>query len=356
MAASRTRKPTGKEQNVDLTKFQRWFNRAQESRREIDWRWFSYDLWVNGDHYARFDRETEQIVTTTRDVGRPKVVINKTYQTLRAVRNFAMRNRPRAEVTPFDLSEDQIEQARMLNKYLAFLHEKLHMRTKLRAAVWNALKYSVGYWQVLWDENADEGKGEVNVELVDTYDLYWDEIARKPEEARYVILATRRNIEDLLVDPKYNTEQVEGLKTDDSLAASHLKSRLIQVDRGALFATNRKVAKDEDEGSVIVKEVWFREKKKKSDDTVIKVAAFAGDRLIRPPETTDLEQFPFFMHKSDVEPLRMYGQGWVKNLIPINKLIDRLESEHDPAWMMQMEADFFHGYQDLVKKAKGDEK
>lgn len=55
--------------------------------------------------------------------------------------------------------------------------------------------------------------------------------------------------------------------------------------------------------------------------------AKAGETTIREPEKTDLTRFPFFRLPSDVEPLKMYGQGWVKNLISPNKLLNQLESQ-----------------------------
>lgn len=296
----------------------RWWEAARGARKELDWKWFVYDLWVTGNHYAKWDRNTQQIVTTPKDKGKPKVVINKTYSTLRAVRNYALKNRPKAEVTPVDLTEDNLEEAKKLNKYLDFLHEKLKLRTKLKASVWHALKYSVGFWQVLWDEDSEDGKGEVDVHVVDPYDLYWDPVARSPEEARYVILAVRRNVKDLDEDPKYNIKSP--ISGDKQVAASNVKARLLQSEKGI-------VSSDKEDETVIVREVWYKKFNKQTKKHRIMICTFAGDEIIREPEDTGLDRFPFFRLQADVEPLQMYGEGWVKNLIPINKLIDRLESQ-----------------------------
>ena len=89
---------------VIRAKLQREWSVAESNRKEVDWQWFMYDLWVSGNHYAKWDNNTQQIVTNVRDRGKVKVVINKIYSTLRAVRNFSLRNKPRAEVTPFNLT------------------------------------------------------------------------------------------------------------------------------------------------------------------------------------------------------------------------------------------------------------
>jgi hypothetical protein len=315
----------------------REWNSAKDARSMIDWLWFKYDLWVSGNHYAKWDKNTQQIITSSKETGRPKIVINKVHTTLRSVRNFALRNRPRAEVTPQDMTEENIEDANKVNNYLDVLHDKLHLRRKLKGSVWHALKFSVGFWQVMWDEDADDGQGEIAVNVIDPYDLYIDPVAREVEEARYMILAVKRSVESLKNDTKYKLSD-GGIKGDNLLAASNLKARILQHEKGQVqWGGNSK------EETVIVREHWYKEmveeeydtdevdeegKKKKGTKKTPKImlCCVAGDTIIRPPEDTGLTRFPFFRLQSDVEPLAMYGEGWVKNLIPVNRLLNRLES------------------------------
>src|SRR5690349_16548564 len=61
----------------------RYWNTAFGARSELDWKWFQYDLWYNGNHYAKWDKNTQQIISVNpRADGRPKVTINKVYSTL----------------------------------------------------------------------------------------------------------------------------------------------------------------------------------------------------------------------------------------------------------------------------------
>lgn len=309
-----------KKDNKIMQKMEKWWNKSKSNRKDVDWNWFIYDLWVNGYHYAKWDRDTKTITTTVRDKGKPKVVVNKTFTTLRAVRNFALRNKPRGEVVPIEWEQEDIEEAQDINRYLDYIHEKLTLQHKLRASVWHALKYSVGYWQVIWDDQAEDGAGEIDIRVIDPFDLYWDPNARDEKEARYAILAVKRNIEELKNDDKYDTKEVEKIEDDRKLAASSLKSRLMKIDR-------QSYGQDGNKGTVIVKECWYKEWNKKEEKYEVKVGAMAGGRLIRKPEDTGLEDLPFFTLKSDVEPLKMYGTGWVKNLIPVNRLLNRLESQ-----------------------------
>jgi len=316
-------------------KFDRWWNSAYNNRNEIDWKWFIYDLWVSGNHYAKWDRNTQQIISTLRDKGKPKVVINKIYTTLRAVRNYSLRNQPKPEVTPYNWNPKNLDEARDLSKYLEYLHDRLYLRYKLKASVWHALKYSVGAWQVVWDEQAEDKKGEVAVRVVDPYDLYFDPNATDPKDARYVFLAVRRSIFDLLNDDKYIKEEVEQIKTEKKVAASPLKSRLLVSEKGQFMGSTEESAPDE--GSVIVKECWYI--KYVNGQKQVWLCTKAGDRTIRKPFNTGLTRIPFFILSSDIEPLSIYGTGWVKNLIPVNRQLDRLESS-------------LAEYNDLVNKGK----
>lgn len=327
------RKPEDADETLLKQRVDRYWEGSQGARKEIDWKWFIYDLWVAGLHYARWDRNTQQIVTTVKDAGRPKVIINKVYTTLRAVRNYALRNRPKAEVTPVNLTPEAVGEVVKLNKYLDFLHDKLALRRKLKESVWHSLKYSAGFWQILWNEEAEDGQGEVEVNVVDPYDIYWDPSARHPNEAKFVILAVKRYIEDIKEDPKYDKKKTKNIEGDKQLAASPMKSRLLQAEKG-LDVYNKA---DKEGSTIIVRECWLKEKQK-DGDTKIRIVTVVDDKIIR-NDLTELTRFPFFKLACDVEPLSMYGQGWVKNLIPANKTLDRLESS-------------LAEYNDLVNKGK----
>lgn len=314
----------GKESDEVLkAKFGRWWSAAYENRHHTDWKWFIYDLWVSGYHYAKYDKSNQQIITSAKTDGRPKVVINKIYTTLRAVRNYALRNRPRAEVTPhIDLSgEMEMGDVVRQNKFLDFFHDQAKLRRKQKGIVWDGLKYSVGYWQVLFDESAPmyaqgDGKGEIVVNEIDPYDLYWDPNATSKENAKYVFLCVRRNLEDLKHDKKYDSKKLELVKPDKKLSSSTFKERLLQLESG-------NTPSEDAPKTVLVKECWYW--KWVGDERKVFIGTMIGDQVCR-NEETDLDRLPFFIFSADVNPRSMLGQGWVKNLISPNKELNRVMS------------------------------
>jgi hypothetical protein len=116
-------------------KLQSWIEADIQARKKLDWKWFIYDLWVNGYHYVRWNKSTQSIVPVIESKGRPQIVVNKIRMTLRSVRNFVLRNKPKPEVTPDDLNDENLEEAMAVNRYLDFLADKLRVSSMLKGLV-----------------------------------------------------------------------------------------------------------------------------------------------------------------------------------------------------------------------------
>lgn len=289
-------------------RFDRMWTEASEERKKYDFKWFLYGLWTRGYHYARYDVRTRQIVGSPPKDGRPKVIVNKIYPTLRSVRNYALRNKPKAEVIPENLTDENLDQAQKATQFLDFIHETQSLRYKLKGTTWQALENSVGWWQVLW--NGDN----IEINQADVFDFYPDPKATSPEQMRYGILAVRRRIEDLMEDDKYDKKKLEEIKPDNKVSSSSYKDMLASYERDGVSSTS--VNKTDKGGTVILKEFWYKE------DGKIYVSAMAGDQIVRKPEEVDTKIIPFFRLASDVMPFQMFGEGWVKNMIDPQKLLN----------------------------------
>lgn len=303
-------------------KLNRWWDEDSANRKRQDWLWFMYDLWKEGHHYARYEKATQQILTTPREDGRPKVMVNKIDASVRAVVNYALRNRPKAEVTPADGSRDGIDAVVKQNLFLDYLHDRLDLRTIERGAVEESVTSGIAWVQVLWDESENDGQGEIVVNEIDKYDLYWSARARDPREARRFCLAVSRPIELLKTDPKYKDADWDSVKPDNQRSSSTLKERLMTLESGAEQSGGKN-----DQGSVLLKEFWYYgDPELDEDPDVIYVCALAGGVIVRPSEPTDLTRMPFFRLCTSKKKLSMVGKSWVKNLIPLNKRLNHLFS------------------------------
>lgn len=303
-------------------KLDRWWNEDSSARKRIDWLWFLYDLWKEGYHYARYSKSRQQIETTTTTDGRPKVTINKIQPTLRAIVNYALRNRPRAEVTPAGISRDGIKEIVRQNLFLDYLHDTLGLREIQRGAVEESLGSGIAWVQAIWDADADDGRGQIVINEIDKYDLYWQARARDPKESRRFTLAVARPVSQLKTDPKYKDADWDNVKVDNHRSSSSLKERLLRLETG-----DDAISSEKQEGTVLVKEFWYYGDKEMGEDPKkIYVCTTAGGQIIRYPEETDLDRMNFFRLCVARKKLSMVGKSWIKDLIPLNKRLNNLMS------------------------------
>lgn len=303
-------------------KLDRWWTEDSSARKRTDWLWFLYDLWKEGHHYAKYSKSRQQIETSSSTDGRPKVTINKIEPTIRAIVNYALRNRPKAEVTPAGVSRDGMDEIVRQNLFLDYLHDTLGLREIERGAVEESLGSGISWVQVLWDEEADDGKGQLVVNEIDKYDLYWSARARDPKESRRFTLAVSRPIEVLKQDPKYKSANWDLVKVDNQRSSSSLKERLMRLDTG-----DDTMSSGKEDGTILLKEFWYYGDPELGEDPkVIYICAMAGGQIVREPEATDLDRFPFFRLCVAKKKLSMVGKSWIKNLIPLNKRLNSLMS------------------------------
>jgi hypothetical protein len=285
--------------------FQSCWEQAQSVRQRKDFEWF-----INWSFYKGNQHLTIKNGNVTKKRGE-LFTLNKIWSTVRGVRNYALRNRPKAEVIPVDMIDGNTKQAVELGKYCNYLYENCGLAKKLKESLTHAMITSAGFWQVNWNSELSDGQGDIEVNVIDPYDLYIDPKAHDLKNAQYVILAVKRNLADLKKNKQYDQKLVNGLSPDSTDYASSFKQMLDEVEQNAITG-------NKENGQVLLKEYWYVKNGK------VLVATIADDNYEHPlrEQETDLDQLPFFCLHSDIQPLSLYGLGWVKPLIPIQKALN----------------------------------
>jgi len=313
-----------------VTHFNNLWEAARDSRNTLDWDWYIRKLFVSGQQFLKWNRRTKQVESPPLPEQEVRVTVNKIYTTLRAVRSYVTKFQPKWEVMAEDVSDDGMEAAKRKDDMLDYVYIVHNMKRKIKELVQNGLIYSVGFWEIGWDEQADDNEGDIFIRSIDPFDLYIDPAATTLHDASYVIKTVRKTIQDLKANPIYSN--LDNIKGDNKLAASELKARFIRGEQGE----NKEL--DNDLATVILKEIYVREPQE-DGTSKIKRAAFIDNTLVRPEETTEMDRFPFVMYQADTDPLEIYGDGWVKNLIPVQRVINKLEG-------------LILGYNDIFAKGK----
>lgn len=306
----------------DRALVRRWKEReqmAREARRKYDWEWVVRYLFVRGYQFARYERGTNTVVFTSRTGV--KIPINLTQSFLRGVRNQITSFQPKWEVTPKVTTDRAFENARYSGKVLDSLYDTKQVKRKIKEVVNDALITSVGIWHF----DIDEKTKDVLIRRIDPFDFYVDPNVKSPdlndtdEGAEYVCLATQVTTEMIRKNKEFAHR--ERLQAESMTAASEYKRFLQQVIRYQMSG------KQEVNETSILHHIWERVWQ---DDGTFKIrAGIYTDHIDRPlfNEILDDEtEYPFEILQGDIEGGELYGEAWVKHIIPINRVINALEA------------------------------
>ena len=316
------------------------FSSMRESRKRYDWEWLTRDLYRRGYQFSSYNNQTKTVVLSTTSAVR--LPINLLWAQMRVIRNQVTSFRPKWEVLPTGKSEQSLNNARYSGKLLDYYFDRLNLRKMIKETVTQGLTYSVGGpWQIMYDPDADNGEGEVRVDLVDTFDFFWDMNATGSHDAEFGAKAIRKPVDEVRNDPKYTFYQ-KLTKGDKRQAESEYKQFLL------LSLKYYEQYTLEEAETMILKEFWWktrvnddnREKltqELKENDQDIKDIK-DGEVLMRVVTYTDLledplrvqlirrSDYPFEMYQADINPVEMYGESWAKHVIPMNRVVNALES------------------------------
>jgi hypothetical protein len=320
------------------------FKSAADARKRYDWEWLTRDLFRRGYHFSRYNPNNRTVVIKTRSAV--QIPINVTHAQMRTIKNQVTSIRPKWEVLPRGLSEDAATNARYSQELLDYYYDHFNLRRLLKETVIQGLMYSVGGpWQIGYNPyGGDEGAGEIFIWLLDPFDFYIDPAATDMEDAQYCIKAVRTSLNSIRANPAYKFyDDPFQIRGEARLAASEYKQFLLQ----ALKYYQPRSNIEEDEG-VILKEAWIKvhvnernmeeltEELKQNDqdnknlrmgEVLMRVVTYI-DAVEIPLQYKLLrrDDFPYSLFSADVNPMEVYGESWIKHVIPMNRVLNSLES------------------------------
>lgn len=290
---------------------------AVDSRRRYDYEWMVRDLFRRGYQFSRYQPTTQTVILASRQSA--KIPINITLAQMRSIRNQVTSFRPKFECLPKTTAPESETQARYAGKMLDYLFDHLNLKKKIKETVIQGLMFSIGGpWQVVYDEEAKE----VKIWLVDPFDFYFDPLAEELEEAEYVFKAVRRPLTEIIYNQEYNQLARREITGGESrLAVSEYKQFMLQALK---FVTqfNR-----EESPSVILFEGYFRVRDKDTGKPHLRKVVWTQQNSIPLVyEDLDTNEYDFIIYQADLNPKEIYGEGWMKHVMPLNRALNSLES------------------------------
>ena len=275
----------------------------------VELQWFVNYMYYKGNQNLKYDKVTGTFI---KDVRNPLTFyINHTYMVCRAVRNAVMKANPTWDVDALPYGELDNDTSRILGEYLAFQYDRLNLEEKVNKALLYGLLYGLGIFQYGYDDRLDNGEGNAWIETLDPFDTYIDPYCTSMEDARYVIKVMSKPYELLVDNPNYDKKVVENLTTTSNLSESDYKN-LILNNENNISNTSK---------NVILHEGWFVTK----EGIRVITTSPQSNEILR-NELTTFKKLPFELYQPDINVGGIYGEGWVKNIVPLNKAANYLET------------------------------
>ena len=285
----------------------------EESRNwrgsNVELQWFVNYMYYKGNQNLKFDRTTGTFV---KDVRNPLTFyINHTYMVCRAIRNAVMKTNPSWDVDALPYGELDNDTSRILGEYLAFQYYRLNLEEKINKGLLFGLLYGLGIFQYGYDDKLDNGEGNAWIECLDPFDTYIDPYCSSIEDARYVVKVMSKPLELIQENPNYDKKVTENLTTTSNLSESDYKNLIISNENNV----------DAGGKNVILHETWCVTKE---GIRVVTTSPQSGEILRN--ELTSFKKLPFEIYQPDINVGGIYGEGWVKNIVPLNKAANYLET------------------------------
>jgi hypothetical protein len=285
----------------------------EESRNwrgsNVELQWFVNYMYYKGYQNLKFDKTTGTFV---KDVRNPLTFyINHTYMVCRAIRNAVMKANPTWDVDALPYGDLDNDTSRILGEYLAFQYDKLGLEDKVNKALLYGLLYGLGIFQYGYDDRLDDGEGNVWVETLDPFDTYIDPYCTGIEDARYIVKVMSKPLELIKENPNYDKKITENLTTTGNLSESDYKNLILNNENNINNGSK----------NVILHETWCVTKE---GIRVITTSPQSAEILRN--ELTTFKKLPFEIYQPDINVGTIYGEGWVKNIVPLNKAANYLET------------------------------
>lgn len=275
--------------------------------------WYINERFARGEHWIVYNRTANKVQTLPLSQGEVRRTINKIGSQIRGIKNFVKRSQPRWECHPFGIEKKDLEEAKKKNKILQHIYRTCDIKKHLTGIIVNGLKYSVGILEGgIVKKN---GKDSIDFWIDDTFDILFDPFSSNIQNCRYIIKCSKKPLTSIINNPNYTISK--GSKSGDTKEARY--KEMLEQEK-----YNRSKDGKGDLESTIVKELWM--KYIENDETKIKIFTIACGQFIRVFEPK-YKRYPFFDYNPEKNPNSIYSKAWIKDLISINKSLDKTVSQ-----------------------------
>lgn len=289
---------------------------AADSRKRYDYEWMVRDLFRRGYQFSKYQPQTQTVTLASRQSA--KIPINIVNAQMRSIASQVTSFRPKFEVMPRYTSKESEVTARYSGKLLDYYHDRLNMKKKIKETVIEGLMYSVGGpWEIVYDAE----KKEVVIWKRDPYDFYFDPMATSSEDAEFQVCAVRRPLGEVIYNDDFDAVARSEIRGGESrLAVSEYKQFMLQSLK---YVTQFNRTENPE---IILFDGKFRVREEGKKPFLRRVVWTEQNSIPLLYEDLDTNEYDTVLFQADLNPNEVYGEGWMKHVMPLNRVLNSLES------------------------------
>jgi len=278
-----------------------------------------------GHQHIAMSKTARQIVPLPKEEWQVQYTANRILPAVRNELSKVLRHKLSKAVIPASTEEADIRSARIADKVVEWLEYELKLQEIDEEAVMWALVTRIGFVKPVWNpakglmvatkEGRPIRQGDVDIEVVNLFEIKWDPGASRWSDVRWVIHERQRSLE--YIKAVYGKD----VPADDTLTASNIyDGKLRSLTSGSsVFGTQSTKAKN----SAIVKEYWEAPSHEYPNGRRITIAGgvelwYEEDIGFGEKDNTDRE-IPIFPLIHIPVPGKIIGTSVTEQLIPVQR-------------------------------------
>lgn len=278
-----------------------------------------------GQQWIAVDPNNKQLYVPPKKSSEIRYTANKIQPIVRTEFAKLIKNKPICNVVPFSSNDDDIQAAHLGEKVCQAMDFQMDLAEADKELIMNGLCFGISWIKPFWNQSlgVDLGgvhEGDVDKDIVSSFELIWDTSAKKWSEVKWCCHLKTRTVD--YVEEVYKKK----VAPEKGISSSNIFDTKLQ-NLNNLSGIQYK----EEKNSVIVKEYWEKPSSKYPKGRRITVAngvlLLELDDIGFGPEDKTERQLPFFPFIHIIIPGRVAGQSIIENLIPVQRERNKSRSQ-----------------------------
>lgn len=195
--------PLGRVTDEDVKRARETLETYRQGKANLEERIINEEQWYKMQHWTTVMGED--------DLTNPKATSAWLFNTIINKHADAMDNFPIPAVLPREKTDEKT--AKILSNILPVIMENNHFDDTYSDCWWDKLKFGTGVYSIMWNQNKDNGLGDIEISQLDLLNVFWESGITDIQESRNLFITALWD-KDLLKEKYPKLKDIEGNAID----------------------------------------------------------------------------------------------------------------------------------------------